>query len=1066
MTTDRNHTAGLSRKEKQERLAQLLQRKANEPEIRSLSFAQEQLWFLDQLKPDSAAYNIARAFRLSGPLDVAALTQSLNVVVQRHETLRTTFAARDGQPVQVVAPALTLELPVVDLRVPMDRREAEIQRRASEEILRPFDLSCGPLLRVLLLRLDDQEHVLLFVMHHIVSDGWSLGVLNRELSVLYEAFSGGRGSPLAELPFQYADFADWQRQRLQGEVLDRQLAYWKGKLGGVLPVLELPTDRPRGAVQTFVGSQCSFELSAELWESLKVVSQQEGVTMFMTLLAAFEVLLARYTRQMDVLVGSPVANRSPQELEGLIGLFVNTVVLRTDLSGNPSFREVLKRVREVTLEAYEHQEVPFGRLVEELRPERDASRNPLFQVMFAYQNVPMLEEVTKEVPSFGDVAVRVLELEAGAAQFDLTLSMRETGWGLAGVFNYNTDLYEAATIGRMVGHWQTLLASIAADAGQRVWELPLLTKEERQQVVVEWNDTGVRYEAGGCIHELFEEQAGAHPERVALVYEGEEVTYGELERRANRVGHYLRRLGVGAEVLVGICVERSIEMVVGLLGILKAGGAYVPLDPAYPRERLGFMVADARVKVILSQQRVMERLPAGEARVVCLDGEWAEIARESEAQPAAAVVGDNLAYVIYTSGSTGQPKGVMNTHRGIRNRLLWMQDAYHLTEMDRVLQKTSFSFDVSVWEFFWPLLTGAVLVIARPEGHKDSAYLVELIAGEEITTVHFVPPMLDAFLLERGVQACVSLKRVICSGEELPLELQQRFISLLQAELHNLYGPTEAAVDVTFWHCRRGSTGNTVPIGRPIANTQIYLLDEHLNPVPVGVPGELHIGGLGLARGYLNRAALTAAKFIPGPFSGEAGARLYRTGDLARYRPEGDIEFLGRLDNQVKIRGFRVELGEIEVVLRQHPAVREGVVIVREDVAGDKRLVAYVVIHEGQAVLVEELRGYLRDRLPGYMVPSALVMLAALPLTPNGKVDRRALPRPGTERSEWGQAYVAPRTPVEEVLAGIWAGVLGLDRVGVYDNFFELGGHSLLGVQVIARACRTFNLDIPLTKLF
>jgi len=1020
-----------------ERFADIPRRRPIEPIARDgalpLPFAQERLWFLDQLEPGNAAYNISAAYHIRGLLSVAALEQSLNEIVRRHEVLRTTFVMEDGQPVQVIAPALSLTLSVVDSRkLPETKREAEVQRLAVEEALRPFDLARGPLLRATLLWLGDEDHVLFLMMHHIVSDGWSIGIFNRELSVLYEAFSAGKPSLLPELPIQYADFAHWQRRWLQGEVLETPLAYWKQQLDGGLPVLELPTDQPRPAVQTFRGAVQSFVLSSDLTERLQALNRQEDVTLFTTLLAAFKTLLYRYTGQEDIIVGSPVANRSRVETEGLIGFFVNTLVLRTDLSGKPTFQELLGRVREVTLEAHAHHDLPFEKLVEELQPERDLSRNPLFQVMFAFQSAPA------EALALRGLAVTPLEVESKAAQFDLTLSTEETRQGLKGVVEYNTGLFDGATIERMIGHFKVLLEGIVADAGQRLSELLLLTEAERHQLLVAWNDTRVEYPQDKCIHQLFEEQVERTPGAVAVVVEEEQLTYGELDRRANQVAHYLRKLGVGPETLVRICVERSLEMVVGLLGILKAGGAYVPLDPAYPQERLTFMLKDTQTAVLLTQQRLVGGLPEHRARVVCLDADWKTIGEESEENLGAKVTDRNLAYVIYTSGSTGRPKGVMNTHRGIRNRLLWMQDAYRLAESDRVLQKTPFSFDVSVWEFFWPLLTGACLVMARPEGHKDSTYLVLLIAEEKITTMHLVPPMLQVFLQEQELEACDSLRRVICSGEMLPLKLQERFFACLDAGLHNLYGPTEAAVDVTFWPCERESARRVVPIGRPIANTQIYLLDEYLHVVPVGIPGELHIGGVGLARGYLNRPDLTAEKFVPNPFSDEAGARLYKTGDLACYLPDGNIEFLGRIDHQVKIRGFRVELGEIEAVLGQHSAVQETVVLAREDIPGDKRLAAYVVPHNERAPAISELRDFLKKELPDYMVPSAFVMLDALPLTPNGKVDRRALPAPDTARPELEKTFVTPRTAAEEVLAGIWTKVLGLERVGVHDDFFEL----------------------------
>ncbi len=1042
------------------RTPQKISRRKDDASI-PLSFAQTRLWFLDQLQPGTAIYTIPGAFRLKGLLNIAALQSSFNEIIRRHEALRTTFTTVEGQPVVAIAPAPTDEdvlspytLSVTDLRyLPDTEREVVAQKQAIEEIQRPFDLERGPLLRTTLLRLAEEEFILVLTIHHIVADGWALGLLIRELAVLYETFSTqklmlqpAKLSPLPELPIQYADFADWQRQWLQGEVLETQLSYWKQQLGGDLPVLQLPSDRPRPIRQTFQGKSNLFVLSQRLSTAIASLASSEGATLYMTLLAAFKVLLYRYTGQEDILVGSPVANRNRTETEGLIGVFVNTVVMRTLLDGNLSFRELLGRVREVVLGADAHQDLPFEKLVEELQPDRNTSHSPLFQVMFVLQNAPVESLV------FSGLTLEPIILDKGTAEYDLTLDISETREGIHCRVEYNTDLFDDTTIFRMMGHFQTLLEGIVMDCEQRISQLPLLTQMERYQLLGEWNDTQAEYPRNLCIHQLFEAQVEKTPDAVAVVFDNEQLTYRELNQRANQLARYLQQLGVQPDVLVGICVERSLEMVVGLLGILKAGGAYVPLDPAYPKERLAFMLEDAQVPVLLTQQRLVEMLPPYQAKVICLDKDWDAIAVHHQSNPSSEVTTDNLVYVIYTSGSTGTPKGAMNTHQGLCNRLLWMQDAYQLTATDRVLQKTPFSFDVSVWEFFWPLLCGARLVVAQPGGHQDSAYLVKVIASQQITTIHFVPSMLQIFLEEPGLGVCNCLKRVICSGEALPFSLQERFFACLDAQLHNLYGPTEAAIDVTFWDCRRQSDFPIVPIGRPIANTQIYLLDQHLQPVPIGVPGELYIGGDGLARGYLNRPDLTSERFIPNPFSDKPGARLYRSGDLARYLPHGEIEYLGRIDHQVKVRGFRIELGEIEAVLSQHPAVRETVVVVREDEPGSKRLVAYAVLHPEQTLTITELRRFLEEKLPNYMVPTALVMLEELPLTPNGKVDRRALPAPDTARPESESTFVPPRTPVEEVLAGIWSDVLRREPIGVHDNFFELGGDSILSLQIIFRA--------------
>ncbi|HEY0739714.1 MAG TPA: amino acid adenylation domain-containing protein, partial [Herpetosiphonaceae bacterium] len=912
----------------------------------ALSFNQQRLWFLDQLVPNSPAYNILTGVRVAGPLDITAFERSLNEIIRRHESLRARFPTEDGQAVQVIEPRLSITLPQVDLRaLDAAASDAELQRLMQVESSQPFDLQTGPLIRATLVQLADQESVLLLTLHHIVSDTWSFGILVRELVTLYGAFSTGKPSPLPELPIQYPDFAVWQRQRLQGEALEAQISYWKQQLGsesGSLPTLELPTDYPRPPVQTFRGAAQSFVVPRDLTEALKELSRQEGVTLFMTLLAGFNVLMARYSGQDDILVGSPIAGRQRVETENMIGFFANTLVLRTKLGGNPTFRDVLKSVRETMQGAHAHQDVPFEQLVEILHPERDMSRNPLFQVMFVLQNTP------PAALSLPGITISAIALQSSTAKFDIWLSMEERGDELFANVEYNTDLFEAATITRMQGHFLTLLAAAVADAAAPILQLPLLTEAERRQLDA-WNATAVDYPTDRNIVQLFEAQAATQPERTALVFEGQTLSYAELNRRANQLAHHLRGLGVGPEMLVGVCAERSLELVIALLGVLKAGGAYVPLDPTYPLDRLQFMLGDAQPAVLLVQQKVVEELPQlfAETRqtVIHLDSNWSQIAQSSAENPGLLTNDRNLAYMIYTSGSTGQPKGALNSHCAIRNRLLWMQGAFQLTADDVVLQKTPFSFDVSVWEFFWPLITGSRLVVAKPEGHKDSAYLVDLIAEQGITTLHFVPSMLRVFLEEPELAGCRSLRRVICSGEALPLAFTERFFARLpQVELHNLYGPTEAAVDVTWWPCAPNATLRTVPIGKPIANTQMYILDQRLQRVPVGIPGELFIGGVQVGRGYLNRPALTAEKFIADPFTPDSEARLYKTGDLARYLLDGNIEFLGRLDDQVKLRGFRIELGEIESVLGQHPAVQSAAVLVREDAApGDRRLVAYVV---------------------------------------------------------------------------------------------------------------------------
>lgn len=916
-----------------------------------LSFAQQRLWLLDQLDPGNPAYVLPKFARLSGNVDLDVLTQALGEIVRRHESLRTTFPVREGQPQQLIAsPVTPFPLPLLDIQsLPPALREAEAQRLAQEEAVRPFDLAAGPLVRGRVLRLGAGEHILLLAMHHIVSDGWSMGVLMRELGRLYEAFSVGAASPLAELPIQYADYALWQRQWLRGEVLAEQLDYWSAQLREAPSKLELPLDHPRPSLQGWRGASHYLHLDRQPTDTLKGLSRDHGVTLFMTLCAAFKVLLYRYSGQTDLVVGTPIAGRTRSEVEGLIGFFINTLPLRTRLDPQQSFTALLGQEREVCLGAYAHQDLPFEKLVEELQPERSLSHTPLYQVAFALQNMPL------EPLEIQGVDVGRVHIEGNTTKFDLTLSlMEERGGALAGSFQYNTDLFEVTTIERLGEHYLRLLQGIATDPGQRLYELPLLSAADRQQVLLEWNRTAKDYQRQ-CLHEMFEQQVERTPEALAVVFEREQITYRVLNGRANQLAHYLRRLGVGPEALVGVCLERSLEMVVALLAVLKAGAAYVPLDPEYPRERLSFMMEDAQASVLLTMDGLERALPSHDTELIALDKDWPLIAKEGDHNPPLTVTTDNLAYIIYTSGSTGKPKGAMITHRGIHNRLLWMQEAYGLDETDRVLQKTPYSFDVSVWEFFWPLLTGARLVVARPGGHQDSGYLVSLIKEREITTIHFVPSMLQVFLDEPQCGNCQTLRRVICSGEALPLATQERFHAKMGATLYNLYGPTEVSVDVTHWRCQSGDSAWRIPIGKPISNTQIYLLDEYLQPAPIGAPSELCIGGEGLGRGYHRHPELTAEKFIPNAFSSEAGARLYRSGDLARFQPDGNIDFLGRLDHQVKVRGMRVELEEIEALLNEHPGVHEAVVVVREYGPGDQRLVAYLVPDSEQAFTVRRL---------------------------------------------------------------------------------------------------------------
>ncbi|MBI4524347.1 MAG: amino acid adenylation domain-containing protein [Deltaproteobacteria bacterium] len=1059
-----------------------------------LSFAQQRLWFINQLEPESSAYNEAAAIRLEGTPNVDALKNALNAIVDRHEVLRTTFSAADGSgPVQLIGKSRPVDLPIVDFSgYPEPERMAQVQGAIAQLRECNFDLGKDLMLRAALLRLDFNRHVLVIITHHIASDGWSNGIFWRELATLYEAFSLEKPNPLPELPIQYADYAVWQRQWLQGEVLEKQLSYWKAQLQD-LSILELPTDRPPPPVQTYRGARQSLLLPRALSDHLKALSSQQGVTLFMTLLAALQTLLHRYTGQDDIVVGSPIAGRNRLETEGLIGFFVNTLVFRTDLSGNPTFRELLHRVKEEALHAYEHQDLPFERLVEALNPDRDRGRTPLFQVMFAVQNVPRR---ALEMP--GLVAAPI-EIESLTAKFDLFAAFVERDQQQTMRIEYNTDLFDDATIRRMTVHFQTLLESVVANLHERISELPMLTEAEKHQLLVEWNDTEKEYPKDRCIHELFEEQVKRTPEAVAVVFEGQELSYRDLNAKANRLAHHLRRRGVGPETLVAICMERSTEMIVGLLGILKAGGAYVPLDPQYPKERLAFMLRDTQAPVLLTQQRLMEELledrrskpvlsPSAALRidsaegiedgdfrfsilnpriqVVCLDAEWEVIAAESEDNPISGATANNLVYVIYTSGSTGTPKGVVVPHRGI-TRLLFGIDYAQFGANQTFLHLAPTAFDASTFEIWGPLLDGGTCIL-YPGKVPTPKELGDLLHEHDVSTLWLTASLFNA-VIDTAPKALSRVRQLLIGGEALSVPHVRCALSRLpNTEIINGYGPTESTTFTCCYRIPRELDENvtSIPIGRPIGNTQTFILDASLTPVPIGVTGKLYIGGDGLARGYLNNSELTAEKFVPNPFNDLPGSRLYRSGDLARYLPDGNIEFLGRIDHQVKIRGYRIELGEIECVLSQHPAVRETVVIAREDDPGEKHLVAYVVSNRGSTPLINDLRRFLRQKLPDHMVPSAFVFLDDLPLTPNGKVDRRALPEPDQGRPKLEETYVAPRTPVEEGLAGIWAEVLGLKQVGIHDNFFDLGGHSLKATQVMSRVRATLQVDLPLRTLF
>ncbi|HVF48580.1 MAG TPA: amino acid adenylation domain-containing protein, partial [Pyrinomonadaceae bacterium] len=1060
-----------------------------------LSFAQQRLWFLDQLESGNPIYNMPAAVRLRGRLDVDALERTLDEIVRRHESLRTIFRVERGEPVQVILPRQSIPLPVLSLAgLPEADREAEAERLATEEARKGFDLSRGPLLRSTLLRLSTEEHVLLFTMHHITSDGWSVGVLVNEVATLYAAYAEGLESPLAELKLQYADYAVWQRGWLQGEALKEHLAYWKKQLDLVPPVLQLPADRPRPAVMSFRGASVNLEFPAHLTEALKELSRREGVTLYMTLLAAFQTLLCRYTGEQDIVVGSPIANRQTSEIEPLIGFFANTLVLRTDLSGDPAFTELLSRVQEVTLGAYAHQEVPFEMLVEELQPERNLSHTPLFQVVFALQNAPG-EEL--KLPG---LALDKMDVRGDTSKFDLTLQLEESRHGLTGVVEYSLDLFDEATVRRFAVHLRTLLEAIVADPQARISALPLLADAERHQLLDEWShatDESDLFErrTQQCVQHLFEQQAGRTPERVALVFGEQKLTYGELNARADALAHRLRTLGAGPDVVVAVMSESSVEMMLGILGVLKAGGAYVILDPAHPRERLAFMLRDSAARAVLTEKQWEARLPEDCDLPVAdiSEADSQTLPQDAGENPAHAATPENLACLVYTSDSTGLPKAVGVDHRPLVNLIEFLTREARVSEPPRTLQLSPPVLDVSFREIFSTWCAGGTLVLAAHEARRDSGALWRLLSSENVERL-FLPSETLRHLAEVSEATETlprSLRRIITTDEGLKINGRVRdlFAGLPQCALDNHYGSPETSLATAFRLDGPASEWPHAPsIGRPVADARVYVLDARLQPVPIGVVGELYVGGSGLARGYVNRADLTAERFIPDAFGGEPGARLYKTGDLVRYLGDGRLEYVGRVDNRVNVRGQRIELGEVESVLRQHAAISQVVVKAWEDEAGRARLVAYVIGAAGATPTSEELRAYLREKLPAYMIPSTFLMLDSLPLVPNGrlpghmipsaflmldgsathgrKVDRSALPNPFADGFKIRECYAAPQTPTEEILAGIWSSVLKVEHVGTSDSFFDLGGHSLLATQLMSRVRDAFHVEIPLRRLF
>ena len=1044
-----------------------------------LSFSQERMWFIDRLEGEKAPYIEHSALRIIGDLDLNALQRSLSEIVRRHEILRTSCQMLDGIPQQVIHSDVTLDIKLVDLQqYSQIEKEKVLRQYLQQEANTPFNLETAPLIRCSLLQLSEPEYVLVLSMHHIVGDVWSAGIFIQELSSLYRAFIHGKLSPLPELPVQYADFAVWQRKLLHEGALATQLNYWLAQLANAPELLQLPTDSPRPHLQTYQGNTQIFTLNNDLTQQLQALSRESDTTLFMTLYGAFATLLYRYSGQADILIGSPIANRNHSEIENLIGFFVNTLVLRTDFADNPSFKDLLARVKETTLQAYKHQNVPFEKIVDALQPQRSLSHSPLFQVFFVLQNAPKSK---LELPG---VTWNKLEIKNTTTKFDLSLSLTETEAGLLGEWEYNTDLFDRNTIESLAGNFQHLLEAIIKNPSQKVGEINILSEAERDRILNQWNDTATDYPQDKCIHQLFTEQVAKNPEEIAIVFEDRQLTYRELDRKANLLAAYLQSWGVKPEVLVGIYIERSLEMIIGLLGILKAGGAYVPLDPEYPQERLDYMVEDSGIAVILTQESLRQNLSSQQLKIVCLDSDWSKIEQYSQENLDLRVESHNLAYVIYTSGSTGKPKGVAIEHRQVGNFFTGMDRTIGNCSPGIWLALTTICFDISVLELFWTLTRGFKVIIA-PEKHKlfsfdpsqqNNSSISALIQKYNVSHLQCTPSLLK--MLPDGISSLKSLKKVLVGGEALSISLAKELASVVDGEIHNMYGPTEATIWSTVYTVKKDC--EKIAIGRPIANTQIYILDEYQQPVPIGVAGEIYISGDGLARGYLNRPELTKERFIPNPFSVNSqqlsvnsnnypplphspNPLLYKTGDLARYLSSGEIEYLGRIDNQVKIRGFRIELGEMETVLSFHPQIQQAVVIAREHDSGNKRLVAYLVTPE-ESISHSQLREYLKQKLPEYSIPSAFVVLEKLPLTPNGKIDRQALPAPEVEITRESE-YIPPRDRIEQTLADIWQELLSVENISINDNFFEIGGDSILSIQVVSRA-RKAGIEIIPKQVF
>jgi amino acid adenylation domain-containing protein len=1031
------------------------------------SHGQQRMWFLHHYASESPVYCVPSAFHLAGPLNAAWLEAAFRAVIQRHDMLRTTFAMDNGELSQRVAASSAFQLQPINLEgIPADTRKASAERCLAEETCRPFDLAAGPPFRAVLVRLQPTEHVLLLVLHHIISDGWSRSNFYRELSAAYKALATGRPVPVRELPIQFADYSAWQKDWLEGGALEAQTTYWKTKLAGEPEPLDLPSDRARPVTESFRGGRCSLALDPQLTAALKTRAQEEGATLFMILLAAFKTLLHRYTGHDDLIVGVPIANRQRVEVEGLIGFFANTLVMRTTFPADLTFRELLRRVKETAVAAYANQDMPFERLVELLQVRRDASRTPLFQATFALLDFPA---VVFQLPG---IQTAPWFVTTHTSKFDFSLTLERSAEGWTATAEYSTDLFEAGRVERMLEHWRVILESVVTNPAQRVSVIPLLTPAERHRLLVEWNATRADYPEDKCIHELFEAQVERTPEAVAVVFEDRRLTYAELNRRANQLAHRLRKMGVQSDTLVGICVERSLELVVGMLGILKAGGAYLPLDPAYPKERLAFMMDDARPKVVLTQQRLVNSLPKNGAKSIALDSENETFITESPENPDSSVWLDHLAYVIYTSGSTGKPKGTLVTHKNVARLFQATQAWFHFGPEDVWTLFHSHAFDFSVWEMWGALCYGGRLVVVPYWVSRAPDVFYKLLNKERVTVLNQTPSAFRQLIqveASAGRGKDLALRLVIFGGEALEMQSLKPWFERhgdQHPQLVNMYGITETTVHVTYRPLTTADLKSGSVVGIPLPDLQVYILDQHRQLLPIGVPGEMYVGGAGVARGYLNRPELTCERFTDNPFSNEPDARLYRSGDLARYLPNGDIEYLGRIDHQVKLRGFRIELGEIETALRVRPEVREAAVIVREDTPGDQRLVAYLVARAGEKPDASTLRTRLAETLPEYMLPNAFVWLDQLPLTPNGKVDRKAMPAPGTNIGVTPGDMDQPANLLELELIRLWRRLFQRENIGRHDNFFDLGGHSLLAARLATEIDKLLGCKLPIAVLF